>query len=216
MTYKSIHNFQLGQYLPLKTMTFDEQEQITKEFMLFDEPMSNVISSTRMSRDWPDARGIWKNSDNSFLIWVNEEDHCRFVAMEKGGNMNAVFNRICKYLELFEAAMKSKGQCFMWNKHLGYLVTSPQNVGTCLRASVQISLPLLSKHLLFEDLLRNLKLEKSDSNDIDNAPGADAIYDISNKDRLKYSEVRFPSLLSILLYQYPSLFTITIFIFTIF
>jgi len=201
MIYKFIHDFQLGQYLPLKTMTFDEQEQITKEFMLFDEPMSNVISSTRMSRDWPDARGIWKSSESNFLIWVNEEDHCRFVTMEKGGNMKTVFNRICKYLELFEAALKSMGQSFMWNKHLGYLVTSPKDVGTCLRASVQIRLPLLSKHLLFEDCLRNLKLEKSDSNDVENATGADTIYDISNKDRLKYSEVRFLLILSILLYR---------------
>ena len=169
-------------------MSFEDQEKITKEFRLFDEPISTVISSTRMSRDWPDARGIWTNSANNLVIWVNEEDHFRIVSMEKGANMRAVFERLCKCLELFEKALKSEGQSFMWNEHLGYLVTSPTNLGTCLRASVQIKLPLLRKHWGFEELLQRLRLDKISSNGTDTA-SLDDTYDISNKDRLKYSEV---------------------------
>ena len=169
-------------------MAFTEQEQITREFRLFDEPISTVISSTRMSRDWPDARGIWTNSANNLIIWVNEEDHFRLVSMEKGANMRAVFDRLSKCLELFENALKSEGHSFMWNQHLGYLVTCPRNLGTCLRASMQVKLPLLCKHHAFEELLQNLRLEKISSNGNDTA-SLDEVYDISNKDRLKYSEV---------------------------
>lgn len=41
--------------------------------------------------------------------------------------------------------MKKKGQEFMWNEHLGYILTCPSNLGTGLRAGVHIKLPLLSK-----------------------------------------------------------------------
>ena len=184
-------------------MTFEEQEEVLKEFMLFDEPVSTVISSSRMSRDWPDARGIWKNWDNNLVIWVNEEDHLRMVSMQKGGNMKAVFNRLCIYLSLLEKALKFDGHSFMWNQRFGYLVTCPNNLGTCLRASVQIRLPLLSKHNGFEELIEKLRLDKASSNGTDTISDNE-IYDISNKDRLKYSEVRSFSLkLSLFFEQLP-------------
>jgi len=41
--------------------------------------------------------------------------------------------------------MKRKGQQFMWNEHLGYILTCPSNLGTGLRAGVHIKLPLLAK-----------------------------------------------------------------------
>ena len=178
-----------GQYHSLTKMTFEEQQQIVKDFMLFDETTSTLISSSRMSRDWPDARGIWKNDDENVVIWVNEEDHSRIVVMEKGANMKRVFTRFCNYLNLFEQALNSNGHSFMWNQHFGYLVTCPKNLGTCLRASVLIKLPLLSKRNGFEGLLENLRLQKTSNNGEDTS-STDGLCDISNEDRLGHSEVR--------------------------
>ena len=59
-------------------MTEAEQEQYISDHFLFDKPVSPLLLSANMARDWPDARGIWHNHDKDFLVWVNEEDHIRW------------------------------------------------------------------------------------------------------------------------------------------
>ena len=41
--------------------------------------------------------------------------------------------------------MKEKGEKFMHNDHLGYILTCPSNLGTGLRAGVHVKLPNLAK-----------------------------------------------------------------------
>lgn len=55
---------------------------------MFDKPVSPLLLSAGMARDWPDARGIFHNDTKNFLVWVNEEDHSRIISMQKGGDMN--------------------------------------------------------------------------------------------------------------------------------
>ena len=90
-------------------MTEKEQQQLIDDHFLFDKPVSPLLTSSGMARDWPDARGIWHNNDKNFLVWVNEEDHTRVISMQKGGNMKEVFTRFCEGLNKFESAMKTKG-----------------------------------------------------------------------------------------------------------
>lgn len=72
--------------------------------------------------------------------------------MQKGGNIAQVFQRFCKGLNLVEQQIKKKGWEYMWNEHLGYVLTCPSNLGTGMRAGVHIKIPNLSKvrqlHLL--------------------------------------------------------------------
>merc|ERR1712142_736249 len=37
--------------------------------------------------------------------------------------------------------MKERGHSYMWNEHLGYVLTCPSNLGTGLRAGVHVKLP---------------------------------------------------------------------------
>lgn len=48
----------------------------------------------------------------------------------------------------------------MWNEHLGYILTCPSNLGTGLRAGVHVKLPNLSKHEMFGEVLKRLRLQK--------------------------------------------------------
>ncbi len=48
-----------GKYYPLSNMTDAEQEQLIEDHFLFDKPVSPLLTSAGMARDWPDARGIW-------------------------------------------------------------------------------------------------------------------------------------------------------------
>lgn len=177
-----------GKYYPLNKMTAQEQDQLIEDHFLFDKPVSPLLLSSGMARDWPDARGIWHNDKKTVLVWVNEEDHTRVISMQKGGNMREVFTRFCDSLQQIEEAMKKKGHAFMWNKHLGFILTCPSNLGTGLRAGVHVKLPTLSKDARFDDILKKLRLQKRGTGGVDTA-STDGVFDVSNLDRLGFSEV---------------------------
>ncbi|XP_061875616.1 creatine kinase M-type isoform X1 [Colius striatus] len=177
-----------GKYYPLKAMTEQEQQQLIDDHFLFDKPVSPLLLASGMARDWPDARGIWHNDNKTFLVWVNEEDHLRVISMEKGGNMKEVFRRFCVGLKKIEEIFKKAGHPFMWTEHLGYILTCPSNLGTGLRGGVHVRLPKLSQHPKFEEILTRLRLQKRGTGGVDTA-AVGAVFDISNADRLGFSEV---------------------------
>ncbi|KAJ8399833.1 hypothetical protein AAFF_G00405630 [Aldrovandia affinis] len=178
-----------GKYYALKNMTDEEQQQLIDDHFLFDKPVSPLLLSAGMARDWPDGRGIWHNDNKTFLVWVNEEDHLRVISMQMGGNMREVFTRFCTGLSKIESLFKQKNSAFMWNEHLGYVLTCPSNLGTGLRAGVHVKLPKLSKNEKFEEILTKLRVQKRGTGGVDTA-AVGGIFDISNADRLGFSEVQ--------------------------
>lgn len=183
-----------GTYYPLNNMTDKEQEKLIEDHFLFDKPVSPLLLASNMARDWPDGRGIFHNNEKNFLVWVNEEDHTRVISMQKGGNMREVFDRFCNGLKLVESLMKEKGHEFMWNEHLGYILTCPSNLGTGLRAGVHIKIPNLSKHPKFGEALKKMNLQKRGTGGVDTA-AVGGVFDISNSDRLGKSEVELVQIL---------------------
>ncbi|NXP21563.1 KCRB kinase, partial [Scytalopus superciliaris] len=177
-----------GKYYALRNMTDAEQQQLIDDHFLFDKPVSPLLLASGMARDWPDARGIWHNDNKTFLVWVNEEDHLRVISMQKGGNMKEVFSRFCTGLTKIESLFKAKNYEFMWNAHLGYILTCPSNLGTGLRAGVHIKLPHLGKHEKFGEVLKRLRLQKRGTGGVDTA-AVGGVFDVSNADRLGFSEV---------------------------
>uniref|UniRef100_A0A8D3DHM0 creatine kinase n=1 Tax=Scophthalmus maximus TaxID=52904 RepID=A0A8D3DHM0_SCOMX len=184
----SQHNNHMAKYYALKNMTEEEQQQLIDDHFLFDKPVSPLLLASGMARDWPDGRGIWHNDNKTFLVWVNEEDHLRVISMQQGGNMREVFTRFCTGLTKIEALFKERGHEFMWNEHLGYVLTCPSNLGTGLRAGVHVKLPNLSKDDRFGDILKRLRLQKRGTGGVDTA-AVGGVFDISNADRLGFSEV---------------------------
>lgn len=176
-----------GNYYPLATMTEAEQDQLIADHFLFDKPVSPLLTSAGMARDWPEARGIWHNEDKNLLVWINEEDHIRIISMETTGNMKAVFKRFCDGCDAIEQQVKSMGHGFMWSEHLGFILTCPSNLGTGLRAGVHVKLPLLSKETQFDTLLADMRLQKRGTGGVDTMDDS-GIFDISNLDRLGKSE----------------------------
>ncbi|XP_031566167.1 creatine kinase B-type-like [Actinia tenebrosa] len=177
-----------GRYYPLNGMTEQEQQQLIDDHFLFDKPVSPLLTCAGMARDWPDARGIWHNNNKNFLVWVNEEDHTRLISMQKGGDMRSVFERFCRGLNEVERLIKQKNYEYMWNQHLGYILTCPSNLGTGLRAGVHVKLPNLAKEKRLDIILDKLRLQKRGTGGVDTA-AVGGTYDISNSDRLGFSEV---------------------------
>lgn len=177
-----------GKYFALKNMTDFEQQQLIDDHFLFDKPVSPLLLSAGMARDWPDGRGIWHNDNKTFLVWVNEEDHLRVISMQKGGKMKEVFERFCTGLTNIENLFKEKGNSFMWNEHLGYVLTCPSNLGTGLRAGVHVKLPNMSNNANFDEVLKRMRLQKRGTGGVD-TDAVGGVFDISNADRLGFSEV---------------------------
>ena len=59
--------------------------------------------------------------------------------MEKGGDIGSVFTRLAIAARQIDRELK-----FARDDHLGYITSCPTNLGTALRASVHIKLPLLA------------------------------------------------------------------------
>jgi len=183
-----------GKYYPLAEMTEAEQDQLINDHFLFDKPVSPLLTCAGMARDWPEGRGIWHNSAKNFLVWVNEEDHIRVISMQKDGNMKEVFTRWCDGLNKFEAAIKANGYDFMWNEHLGYVLTCPSNLGTGVRCGVHVKIPHVSANSRFEEILDKMRLQKRGAGGVD-CEAVGGIFDISNADRLGFSEVELVNML---------------------
>jgi len=177
-----------GYYQSLPNMTEAQHEQLISEHLMYDKPVSPLLIAGGMGRDWPDGRGVYLSNKKDFILWVNEEDHLRLVSMQKGGDMGAVFRRFCEGLSQVEGQMKKEGYEYMWSEHLGYILACPSNLGTGIRAGVHIKIPNLSKHKDFEGILKKLRLQKRGTGGVD-TKASGGVFDISNGDRLGYSEV---------------------------
>ena len=155
---------------------------------LFQEPDSTLLLSSGMGRHWPDARGIFANDKKNFFVWVNEEDHTRIISMQQGADIKEVFTRFCTAVNKVQEVVKQQGYDFMHNEHLGYVLTCPSNLGTGLRASVMVKVPLLSARSDFKKICEAMKLQPRGGAGVDSASSG-GIWDISNSDRLGTSEV---------------------------
>lgn len=104
-----------GTYYPLLGMTKETQNQLIADHFLFKEGDRYVLRSCKhfmhyvipmllysflqaanACRYWPKGRGIFHNTDKTFLVWVCEEDHLRIISMEPGGNVGRVLGRLIR------------------------------------------------------------------------------------------------------------------------
>lgn len=122
-------------------MTPEEKKQLINDHFLF-KGGDKYLESCGMERDWPEGRGIFHNDDKTFLVWVNEEDQLRIIAMQDGSDIRAVFERLSRAATEIEKVAK-----FAHDDHLGYITSCPTNLGTGLRASVHIKLPKLGNRM---------------------------------------------------------------------
>ena len=56
--------------------------------------LSSVLGDAGGYSCWDTGRGIFHNKDKTFLTWLNEEDHFRFISMQMGGDLGAVYKRL--------------------------------------------------------------------------------------------------------------------------
>lgn len=171
-----------GHYYPLTEMTESTRAQLVEDHFLFKKG-DRFLESAGVNRDWPDSRGIFHSEDKHFLVWVNEEDQLRIISMQPGGDIADVFERLIVGLQSLEQELS-----FQCNQHLGYISSCPTNLGTALRASVHIKLPLLSQTENFNKICADLELSVRGVHG-EHSESEGGVWDISNKKRLGLTEV---------------------------
>lgn len=164
----------------------EDVDRLRASGYLFEPPTSSTVRSSGMDRNWPDARGVFCSDavpgQGALLVWVNEEDHLRLMALERGPDLRAAFERFSAAANGLEKALLQEGHCFARTENLGYLLTCPSNLGTGLRVSVSTSLPGVSMLPRFKEVINTLKLAFRPG-------GRSGLFDLSNLERLGKTEV---------------------------
>merc|ERR1711879_303840 len=139
--------------------------------------------------DWPAGRGIFINDDKSdgvFIIWVGEEDQLRIMAMNKGSDVQAVWNLFYSGVEAVHKAVKDMGDDFIFDEARGYLSSCPTNIGTGMRASVHVDLPAFASKADCKAWVKDKGLMIDIRGTRGEATSTEGVrrYDVSNKARL--------------------------------
>ena len=127
-----------GEYRPLDNILQDEQLRLTVRGTMFPTPQNKTLS-----RDWPQARGIFCTNDNSFVVWVNAADHLQVTCLSAGGDLEGIFSKYTRGMNSLERALEKNGEKFAFDKRIGYMVSDPKYVGTTLKTTVRLRLPHL-------------------------------------------------------------------------
>ena len=100
------------------------------------------------NRVWKEGRGIWYDVQNRLLVVVNEDEHIKVICQKFGGDLWAVLSTLIGLLIEIENFLGKDGYEFMRTHHYGYLVSRPLELGTSLRVSVNVKLPLTAKVMI--------------------------------------------------------------------
>ena len=98
----------------------------------------HIISHEFVKDDLP--KGLLLADDFNASIMINEEDHIRIQTIRPGDDITASWEEANRIDDLLEENVE-----FAFDKEYGYLTACPTNVGTGMRASFMIHLPMLDK-----------------------------------------------------------------------
>ncbi|XP_045197746.1 arginine kinase-like isoform X2 [Mercenaria mercenaria] len=171
-----------GTYYPLRGMDKATQDKMIEDHFLFRADDA-VLGDAGGYNCWDTGRGIFHNKEKTFLTWLNEEDHFRFISMQMGGNLGQVYKRLATAIKHIETKME-----FAKADGLGYLTFCPTNLGTTMRASVHVRVPMLSKDpQVLKDICAKYNLQPRGVHG-EHSESKGGVYDISNKRRLGLTE----------------------------
>lgn len=97
----------------------------------------HLISSNIMNNS--NKAAFIYNKEQTVSIMINEEDHLRIQCINSGYNLNKALETAYKIDDFLEESLD-----FAFHEKYGYLTACPTNIGTGLRASVMIHLPVIT------------------------------------------------------------------------
>ncbi|XP_030628805.1 creatine kinase M-type [Chanos chanos] len=178
---------QFGEEFPGKLYSMEELSESNEEKGIIMKTLPPSLIQIGVARDWPDARAVWVSKDASLSVWLNFEDHLRLVATRDDANIQNAFECICVNLLKLEHLYKKLRKPFIWKAHLGWVVSSPAEVGTGLKASIKVKLRHLPQHKRLPNVLERLRLHMETTD-------CAGVYKISNIQTIGMTEVQITQL----------------------
>ncbi|KNC55759.1 uncharacterized protein AMSG_11157 [Thecamonas trahens ATCC 50062] len=142
-----------------------------------------------MDEGYPDGRAVFFGTDRhaaeTAVVWVNHEDHILVVVRRTDGDLVAATNSIHAILDLL-----SHAHAFARDDNVGYLATSPAQVGTGLSVGAWVQVNELDRKAVkaicakFACRARKLAAQAKDE------PGT-SLYAVSNRTRLGFSPATY-------------------------
>ncbi|KAM3623307.1 uncharacterized protein V6R79_009787 [Siganus canaliculatus] len=153
---KALQRFD-SEVLPGQLFLPQELSQEEQRVLNLNPPSSSQLR-TGVARDWPDARAVWMSQDGSLVVWVNMDDHLRLVNTRDDGNIAETLRSTFIKLQKLEEFYRQLRHPFIWKHQLGWVSSSPAEVGTGLRIRVQLRLQHLPNHRRLQDVLKRLRI----------------------------------------------------------
>uniref|UniRef100_A0A8C2WDJ7 creatine kinase n=2 Tax=Cyclopterus lumpus TaxID=8103 RepID=A0A8C2WDJ7_CYCLU len=173
------------QRLPGRLHLLEELNQEQQRELNLDPPSSSLFR-IGVARDWPDARAVWVSEDGRLVVRVNMEDHLRLVSTRDDADVAEAFKCVSTNLQKLEASYRELRHPFSWKQQLGWVSSSPADVGTGLRIRVHLRLQHLPGHKRLQDVLQRLRLRM--------ATESPALHCVSNAATFGLSEVALSQL----------------------
>lgn len=172
----------VGDYYEVEKVDLEKKKYLLNNRYILEHG-DRFLQSAGAAEYWATGRAVFLNKVETLFIWVNEEDHLRFISMEAGSNIPKIYQRLIDAVKHCDAAFNSN---YHQSEHLGYLTLCPTNLGNTIRASVMIKVPKLAKNQTLEGLVKKLELEIRGSHGQDLSKGE--VFEISNKGKLGLTE----------------------------
>jgi protein arginine kinase len=119
---------------------------IDRQFLVERQLISRELATTE------GPRGVAFSPVENVSLMVNEEDHLRLQVMRSGLALDDAWQEIDRIDDLLEQRVS-----YAFHDDLGYLTACPTNVGTGMRASVMLHLPVLVMTKDIEKVFRALQ-----------------------------------------------------------
>ncbi len=123
---------------------WNTKEQSSKQYLEKDLISKELLKNS-------DKASFILNKQETLCIMINEKDHINIQCISKGLNLKEAFDKVIDIDDKIE-----KNFDYAFDETLGYLTTSPENVGTGMKASVILHLPALTMSEEIKNISKNI------------------------------------------------------------
>lgn len=123
---------------------WNTKEELSKQYLEKDLISEELLKNS-------DKGAFILNDKETFSIMINEKDHISLQCISEGLNLEEAFNKATDIDDKIE-----KNFDYAFDETLGYLTSSPESIGTGLKASVVLHLPALTMSEEIKNISKNL------------------------------------------------------------
>lgn len=123
---------------------WNTKEELSKQYLEKDLISEELLKNS-------DKGAFILNDRETFSIMINEKDHIGLQCVSEGFNLEEAFNKATDIDDKIE-----KNFDYAFDETLGYLTSSPESIGTGLKASVVLHLPALTMSEEIKNISKNL------------------------------------------------------------